>query len=100
MSSFTRLSYSTMRLAPLARASRRSAGQVRLAHGEAEHGAHGHGGHPPYNVRHTYQSAVRCLTAFQPMPFSYDNKRAFAIKYTIFCLTGFGLPFVAVVYQL
>ena len=50
MSSVSRLSSSTMRLA---RASRRPMGQVRFAHGEAEH-AH-HGGPAPYGVRNLRQ---------------------------------------------
>ncbi|KAH9840548.1 uncharacterized protein C8Q71DRAFT_412481 [Rhodofomes roseus] len=85
MSSFSRLSSSNMRLLPLARASRRPAGQVRFAHGEADHAAHGHhGGHAPYHH----------------LPFTYYNKKAFAVKFSVFCLTGFSLPFVAVAWQL
>ncbi|KZT64091.1 hypothetical protein DAEQUDRAFT_733114 [Daedalea quercina L-15889] len=84
MSSISRLSSSTMRIAPIARASRRPAGQVRFAHVETEHGSHGHGGPAPYGH----------------LPFSYSNKRAFAAKYAAFCLTGFSLPFIASGYQL
>ncbi|EPS97923.1 hypothetical protein FOMPIDRAFT_1127637 [Fomitopsis schrenkii] len=66
----------------LARASRRPVGQVRFAHGEAEH-AH-HGGPAPYGH----------------LPFTFSNKKTFAVKYLTFCLTGFSLPFIASGYQL
>jgi len=34
------------------------------------------------------------------MPFNYRNKRTFAAKVAVFFTVGFGIPFVAVKYQL
>ncbi|KAK9765709.1 hypothetical protein K7432_005731 [Basidiobolus ranarum] len=34
------------------------------------------------------------------MPFSYKNRRVFAVKMTAFCGLGFALPFVASYWQL
>lgn len=34
------------------------------------------------------------------MPFSHENRRAFAIKYFAFVGTGFSIPFIAVYWQL
>ncbi|CCL98372.1 uncharacterized protein FIBRA_00367 [Fibroporia radiculosa] len=72
--SAARMSSSSLRLTTLARAPRRSLGQVRLAH--AEHGTHQH------------------------LPFTYKNKKAFAAKYFAFVCVPFSIPFIAAGYQL
>lgn len=98
MSAVSRLSSSTMRLA---RVSRRQVGQVRFAHGEAEH-AH-HGGPAPYGVSNPVVSTgspSHSSPTSQHLPFTYSNKKTFAVKYLTFCLTGFSLPFIATGYQL
>ena len=77
-------------------------GQVRFAHGEAEH-AH-HGGPAPYGVRSLRQPLLSpshlSFHFYQHLPFTFSNRKAFAAKYLTFCLTGFSLPFIATGYQL
>ncbi|EJT97650.1 cytochrome c oxidase subunit VIIc [Dacryopinax primogenitus] len=39
-------------------------------------------------------------TVYNNMPFSYKNKRVFAVKMSLFLGVGFALPFIAAAYQL
>ncbi|KAF9812720.1 hypothetical protein IEO21_06028 [Rhodonia placenta] len=74
MLSLTRNTSPFVRLTSLGRVPRSPMGQLRLAH--SEHTVHKH------------------------LPFDYTNKRAFAFKYTTFCVTAFSIPFIAVGWQL
>ncbi|OBZ73120.1 hypothetical protein A0H81_07285 [Grifola frondosa] len=71
MSLLGRVSQSSLRVARLPRS---SVARVRFVH--AEHGVHNN------------------------FPFSYANKRSFAVKYAALASTAFSVPFIAVIYQL
>ncbi|KAI0357277.1 hypothetical protein OH77DRAFT_1422856 [Trametes cingulata] len=100
MSPLARTSPASLRLAL-----RRSPKQVRGfgLHPLKEHTAHhvSRARSPTASARTRVSSPLDVRsTDLQNMPFTYDNRRKFAVRYAGAAATFFSIPFIAVAYQL